>query len=154
MEEIWARERQAKVKPTNAGLPSVFIPPSSLGGNCKHTLLSSHRKRFPSWKFCLLTFCAVYFKNTFITRAEGTELRLRLPSFWCVFFFWLHLFSACVMRMLSHVPKGLTGKYYGLAQRSINHGEQVKLMPFRQPREGVDVFCLFNFCTCALTLYN
>ena len=35
-----------------------------------------------------------------VTRAAGTELRFRLRSFWC-FFSWLHLFSACVMRMLS-----------------------------------------------------
>ena len=61
-----------EVKPTNAGLPSVFIHPSSLGGNCKHTLLSSQRKRrcysFISFLevFILSTFCAVYYKNTFI----------------------------------------------------------------------------------------
>ena len=41
----YARERQAEVKHKNAWLPSVFIHPSNLGGNCKTTLVSSHRKR-------------------------------------------------------------------------------------------------------------
>ena len=41
----YARERQAEVKYKNTGLPSVFIHPSNLGGNCKTTLVSSHRKR-------------------------------------------------------------------------------------------------------------
>ena len=34
-----------KVKHKNDGLPSLFIHPSNLGGNCKTTLVSSHRKR-------------------------------------------------------------------------------------------------------------
>ena len=51
-----------EVKPTNAGLPSVFIHPSSLGGNCKHTLLSSHRKRrYYSFIFLLGNFGFVNF---------------------------------------------------------------------------------------------
>ena len=41
----YAQERQAEVKHKNARLPSVFIHPSNLGGNCKTTLVSSHRKR-------------------------------------------------------------------------------------------------------------
>ena len=44
-DDSYARERQAEVKHKNTGLPSVFIHPSSLGGNCKTTLMSSHRKR-------------------------------------------------------------------------------------------------------------
>ena len=66
----WARERQAEVKHKNARLPSVFIHPSSLGGNCRTTLVSSHRKcRCYSFIFLfgnsvLSTFRAVYFTNT------------------------------------------------------------------------------------------
>ena len=41
----YAQEWQVEVKHKNAGLPSVFIHPSNLGGNCKTTLVSSHRKR-------------------------------------------------------------------------------------------------------------
>ena len=41
----YARERQAEVKHKNTGLLSVFIHPSNFGGNCKTTLVSSHRKR-------------------------------------------------------------------------------------------------------------
>ena len=67
----WARERQAEVKHKNAGLPSVFIHPSSLGGNCETTLVSSHRKRrcysfiFLFGNSVLSIFRAVYFTNTF-----------------------------------------------------------------------------------------
>ena len=67
----WARERQAEVKRKNAGLPSVFIHPSSLDGNCKTTLVSSHRKRrcysfiFLFGNSVLSTFRSIYFENTF-----------------------------------------------------------------------------------------
>ena len=60
-----------EVKHKNAELPSVFIHPSNLGGNCKTTLVSFHRKRsllflyFPVGNSVCQLFAPVYFKNTF-----------------------------------------------------------------------------------------
>ena len=60
-----------EVKHKNAGLPSIFIHPSNLGGKCKTTLVSFHRKRsllflyFPVGNSVCQLFAPVYFKNTF-----------------------------------------------------------------------------------------
>ena len=69
-------KRQPEVKHKNAGLPSVFIHPSSFGGNCRTTPVSSHRKRrcysfiFLFGNSVLSTFRVIYFKNTFFIRAQ------------------------------------------------------------------------------------
>ena len=89
----WAWERQAEVKHTKARLPSVFIHPSSLAGNCKPTLLSSHGKRrccsfiFLFGSFVLSVFArfiarllflhyAVYFWLSFVRKIKLLNVNL------------------------------------------------------------------------------